>query len=69
MSFLSPGGNVILTTQLYFKGDPYLGQADYCTRQGTCNSADAKRALNLQSAWIGNRVGKRASFNPVLPRT
>ena len=69
MSFLSPGGNVILTTQLYFEGDPYLGQADYCTRSGTCNSADPNRALKLRSAFVSGRVGRRTTFDAVLPRT
>jgi catechol 1,2-dioxygenase len=69
VSFLSPGGNVILTTQLYFQGDPYLGQADYCTRSGTCNSSDPRRALSLRNAMVGTTLGKRATFNPMLPRT
>ncbi len=64
---LTPAGNPLLTTQLYFAGDPYLGQADYCTRQGTCNSADPARVLRLQ-----NRVGaagKQARFDAILART
>jgi catechol 1,2-dioxygenase len=69
VSFLSPAGNVILTSQLYFEGDPYLGQQDYCTRQGTCNSADRKRHLKLTNAQLGTTVGKRTSFDAVLPRT
>ena len=66
---LTPGGNVLLTTQLYFAGDPYLGQADYCTRSRTCNSADPARALVLRDAWVSGRAGKRASFDAFLPRT
>jgi protocatechuate 3,4-dioxygenase beta subunit len=66
---LTPGGNVLLTTQLYFAGDPYLGQADYCTRSRTCNSGDPARALVLRSAWVGGKAGKRADFDAVLPQT
>lgn len=66
---LTPGGNVLLTTQLYFAGDPYLGQADYCTRSRTCNSADPARALVLRNAWVGGRAGKRAAFDAFLPRS
>ena len=66
---LTPGGNTLLTTQLYFAGDPYLGQADYCTRQRTCNSSDAKRALRLTDATVSGKAGKRATFNALLART
>lgn len=66
---LTPGGNVLLTTQLYFVGDPYLGQADYCTRSRTCNSGDPGRALSLRNAWVSGKAGKRADFDAVLPRT
>lgn len=69
LRILTPGWNVLLTTQLYFAGDPFLGQADYCTRQGTCNSADARRALTLANAMVSGRVGKRALWNGYLPRT
>jgi protocatechuate 3,4-dioxygenase beta subunit len=66
---LTPQGNALLTTQLYFAGDPYLGQADYCTRSGTCNSADAARVLSLASAVVSGTAGKRARFDAFLPRT
>lgn len=66
---LTPGGNTLLTTQLYFAGDPYLGQADYCTRQRTCNSSDGKRALRLLDATVSGKAGKRATFNAFLTRT
>lgn len=69
VTFRSPGGNALLTSQVYFAGDPYLAQADYCTAQGTCNSADPARHLVLQNAVVSRRVGKRASFDAVLPRT
>lgn len=68
VTYLTPGGNALLTTQLYFEGDPYLGQADYCTAAGTCNSGDANRALKLRNAWIGSRAGKKALFHAVLPQ-
>lgn len=67
VSFLSPGQNVLLTTQIYFAGDPYLGPEDYCTVQGTCNSADPHRILALADA--ANGVGKRARFDAILART
>lgn len=66
---LTPHGNPLLTTQLYFAGDPYLGQADYCTRQRTCNSGDAKRALKLVDAVVSGKAGKRAAFDAILART
>jgi len=66
---LTPQGNTLLTTQLYFAGDPYLGQADYCTRSRYCNSADPKRALNLTSAVVSGKAGKRAVFNAITART
>lgn len=65
---LTPGGNILLTTQLYFAGDPYLGQADYCTRSRTCNSGDPARALVLRNAWVSGKAGKRADFDAVLSR-
>lgn len=69
VTFRTPGGNALLTTQMYFAGDPYLGDADYCTEQGTCNSADPLRQLALQNALVGKRVGKRTAFDAVMPRT
>lgn len=65
---LTPGGNVLLTTQLYFAGDPYLGQADYCTRSRTCNSGDPARALVLRNASVSGKAGKRADFDAFLSR-
>jgi len=69
VSFLTPGGDVLLTSQLYFEGDPYLGEADYCTRLGTCNAADPDRHLRLVDALVGERPGKQTSFDAVMPRT
>lgn len=66
---LTPQGNTLLTTQLYFAGDPWLGPADYCTRQRTCNSSDAKRALSLADAVVSGQAGKRARFDAFLSRS
>lgn len=66
---LTPGGNILLTTQLYFAGDPYLGQNDYCTRAGSCNSGDPARALVLTDADVSGRPGKRTVFDAVLAST
>jgi len=65
---LTPQGNALLTTQLYFAGDPYLGQADYCTRSRYCNSADPKRALRLTDGLIGGVAVKRSRFDAFLSR-
>ncbi len=66
---LTPMGSTLLTTQLYFAGDPYLGQADYCTRSGTCNSSDAARALRLYDTTVSGTAAKRARFDAILSRT
>lgn len=66
---LTPQGGPLLTTQIYFAGDPYLGQADYCTRARVCDSADPRRSLVLSDAVVSGRAGKRATFNAVLART
>jgi catechol 1,2-dioxygenase len=66
---LTPMGNALLTTQIYFAGDPYLGDADYCTRSGTCNSSDAARILALTDATVSDQPGKRGTFDAILART
>lgn len=66
---LTPGGNVLLTTQIYFEGDPYLGEADYCTVSGVCNSADPARILSLEDAAVSGTLGKRGRFDAFLART
>jgi protocatechuate 3,4-dioxygenase beta subunit len=43
----APNGTVLVTTQMYFTGDAYLGDADYCTRDGDCNSSDPARIIAL----------------------
>ncbi len=65
----TPMGNTLLTTQLYFEGDPYLGEADYCTRQGTCNSSDAARILRLSTTVLSGRPAQRTTFDAFLART
>jgi protocatechuate 3,4-dioxygenase beta subunit len=55
---LTPDGQELLTTQMYFEGDPYLGAADYCTVEGTCNSSDPARYVHLDQASSGGRVGR-----------
>jgi catechol 1,2-dioxygenase len=67
VSFLTPGGNVLLTSQLYFESDPFLGP-DYCTQAGACNSADPNRHLRLADGLVGTRPGKLTTFEAVLPR-
>ena len=59
----SPTGQVLLTTQLYFEGDPYLGDEDFCTREGTCNSSDAGRVLRLEPTVIRGAAGSVARFD------
>jgi len=66
---VTPQGSLLLTTQIYFAGDPYLGDADYCTRSGNCNSSDPKRVLNLSDATVTGKAGKRGTFDVYLPRT
>ncbi|MBX3227173.1 MAG: hypothetical protein KIT84_35445 [Labilithrix sp.] len=69
VTFRSPAGNALLTSQIYFAGDPFLGEADYCTRAGACNAADEARHLRLQNAIVSRRIGKRSFFDAILPRT
>ena len=69
VSVLTPGGGTLLTTQLYFQGDPYLGAGDYCTRARVCNSADPGRILRLADATVAGKLGKQATFDAVLART
>jgi protocatechuate 3,4-dioxygenase beta subunit len=66
---LTPQGNTLLTTQLYFAGDPWLGQADYCTRARTCDSSDTKRALKLTDAVVSGQAGKKTTFDAFLSRS
>lgn len=45
---VSAPGHVPLTTQLYFAGDPFLGDSDSCQRP-TCNSHDPARIVDFTS--------------------
>lgn len=65
----TPLGHELLTTQLYFAGDPYLGDRDYCTRNRNCDSADPTRHLRLSDVLVQNRPAKLSRFDYVLPRT
>ena len=78
VTFWTPGGNPLVTTQLYFAGDPYLGPKDYCTASGFCNSGDPARILTLVDAARDRdageglrraRSGKSATFDAIMPRT
>jgi protocatechuate 3,4-dioxygenase beta subunit len=69
VTYLSPGNNQILTTQMYFAGDPYLGNQDYCTREGSCNAADPNRYLQLADGLVGRIAGKKTTFDAILTRT
>ena len=55
----APDGGVRLTTQLYFAGDPFLGEADPCGPP-TCFSSDGGRILPLAEAMVGGRPGELA---------
>ncbi len=50
-----------LTTQLYFEGDPYLGQNDACGRG--CNSDDLRRIIELRAG----EKEKTAYYEGVFP--
>lgn len=55
-------GHAPVTTQLYFKGDPFLPPNDGCT---TCGSDDADRIIDLSGDAVGGWVGE---WNIVLAR-
>ena len=57
------GGKDILTTQLYFAGDPYLGANDSC---GVCNSEDGTHIIALKPWQHGGKKGWRGVFPIVL---
>jgi catechol 1,2-dioxygenase len=56
-------GHRPVTTQLYFKGDPFLPPNDGCT---TCGSDDADRVVDLSGDAVGGWAGE---WNIVLART
>ena len=51
-----PAGADRLITQLYFEGDPYLGEADSCGPP-TCFSDDAARVMPTEPARVGGVDG------------
>jgi protocatechuate 3,4-dioxygenase beta subunit len=53
----SPQGEVLLTSQLYFEGDPYLGEEDPC-QPPNCFSNDADRIIRLMPATLDGQSGK-----------
>mmetsp|Transcript_1144 Transcript_1144/g.1741 ORF Transcript_1144/g.1741 Transcript_1144/m.1741 type:complete len:232 (-) Transcript_1144:144-839(-) len=69
VSVQSPSGTVreLLTSQYYFKGDPYLGKDCYC-----CDSSDLKRVVTLaglSAPWNRYKTGILSTLyiNPSLP--
>ncbi len=55
----SPSGLQLLTTQLYFENDPYLGAYDSC-QPPTCFSGDASRVLRLNDWTVRGQAGHYA---------
>lgn len=62
----SPGGLVLVTTQLYFAGDPFLGIEDGC-QPPTCFSGDAARTLALRPATMEGRDGMAGDVELFVP--
>jgi catechol 1,2-dioxygenase len=54
-----------LTTQLYFKGDPYLKPSDPCD---TCNSGDKTLIVGLTRGPVGKKTGWTGVFNIYLAK-
>ncbi len=52
----SPEGVELLVTQIYFVGDPYLGENDSCGPP-TCFSGDEARHVALRAEMVGGRAG------------
>jgi protocatechuate 3,4-dioxygenase beta subunit len=63
-----PAGAVVLTSQLYFEGDPYLGDADSCPPP-TCFSNDDARIVRLEPATVGGREGQIAMLPVFIARS
>jgi len=53
----SPSGAVVVTSQLYFEGDPYLSPADPCGPP-TCFSDDPARIVRLVPAMVEGEMGE-----------
>ena len=62
---LTPGGNPLLTTQLHFAGDPFLGRADYCTAPAHVQlerreaRPEAARRHGLRQSWQASCLRRR----------
>lgn len=63
----APNGAERLVTQVYFKGDPFLGDEDSCPRP-TCDSHDSSRILPLRMEQIEGRAVLRADARLVVTR-
>ncbi|MFK7986341.1 MAG: hypothetical protein AB8I08_09945 [Sandaracinaceae bacterium] len=62
----SPGGLTLVTTQLYFAGDPFLGTEDGC-QPPTCFSGDLARTLSLRPATMEGRAGMAGEVELFVP--
>jgi hypothetical protein len=51
----------LVTSQLYFEGDPYLGDNDPC-QPPSCFSNDPDRIMRLTPAMIDGRMGQMGMF-------
>ncbi len=54
-------GTRVLTTQVYFADDPYLGANDSC-QPPTCNSYEAERIVTLADSDVDGATVKAGSF-------
>ena len=54
-----------LTTQLYFKGDPYLQPNDPC---GGCNSGDPSLIIELKQTGTGDKKHRTGTFDIILAK-
>ncbi|MCA9583056.1 MAG: hypothetical protein KC416_14755, partial [Myxococcales bacterium] len=61
----APNGQTVLTTQLYFEGDPYLYPNDSCPIT-TCKSNDPDRILATNRAKWGEQIGEWAQVHIAL---
>jgi protocatechuate 3,4-dioxygenase beta subunit len=64
--FRPSGGSALLTTQIYFAGDPFLGINDGC-QPPTCFSDDLARTLQLEPTTVAGRSGQRAFLRLIVP--
>jgi len=57
----TPDMRALVTSQLYFEGDPFLGDNDPC-QPPTCFSNDPDRIMRLTPAMIDGRMGSMGMF-------